>query len=164
LIRAEAETLSTIVMRNFCNIILVLFFISFSITSKFSSASSRSTKSEPIMFSETLARIRTISYDLPDPQRADRAMHSLICTNIKLTRRVLTRNLLRRLVRENVGTNEVEIYTARVCKQNVRKMRDVQLVRQAMCSKLRDAEYDEKMIRSEFVRTSVEYRRVTIRG
>ena len=35
------------------------------------------------MLSQTFAQIRNLSNQLPDPNKADRAMHQLLCTNIK---------------------------------------------------------------------------------
>ena len=49
-----------------------------------------------------------------------RAMHNLVCGNFKLTRRVLTKNLMTKLMRLKCGTNEVEKYADILCK-NVRK-------------------------------------------
>ena len=57
-----------------------------------------------LSMNQTFAQIRILSYQLPDQTRDDRAMHQLICTNIKLTRKVLTTNLIRTILRKNVGT------------------------------------------------------------
>ena len=62
------------------------------------------------MLSQTFAQIRNLSNQLPDPIRADRAMHQLLCTNVKLTRKVLTKNLLKTMMKKNIGTNDVEKY------------------------------------------------------
>ena len=127
-------------------LMLLLLVVTLLVTNfSFSSASLRSKSSNCIMFSETLARIKSF----PDPQRADRAMHKLMCTNIKLSRRVLTKNVLRRLMHLNVGTNEVEGYVAGLCKQNVRKERNHTLIRDCMRMKVHDSEYDERNIRKE---------------
>ena len=69
------------------------------------------------MLNQTFAQIRNLSYQLPDQPRADRAMHQLLCTNIKLTRKVLTVNLIRTILKRNIGTNDVERYVRIVCKQ-----------------------------------------------
>ena len=63
---------------------------------------------QTIMSSQTFALIRNLSYQLPDPPRADRAMHQLLCVNLKLTRKVLTKNLIRMIIKKDIGTNEVE--------------------------------------------------------
>merc|ERR1712030_280966 len=65
---------------------------------------------------------------------------------------------------KNIGTNDVEKYVKVVCKQNVRKKRNVAMIRNAMKMKLDDAEYDEKMVRKQFTYYLNEYRKVTIRG
>ena len=119
---------------------------------------------ETTMYSETLAQIRILSYQLPDPPRADRAMHQLLSTNIKLTRKVLTKNLINTIMKRNIGTNDVEKYVQVVCKQNVRKTRNIAMIRHAMKMKLDDAEYDERVTRKYFYEKLNEYRKVMIRG
>ena len=56
----------------------------------------------------TFAYLNVISLDLVDPGRGSRAMHDLLVNNVKLTRKVLTKNLLKSLMEAGVGTNEVE--------------------------------------------------------
>ena len=68
------------------------------------------------MLSQTFAQIRSLSYQLPDQPRSDRAMHKLLCTNIKLSRRVLTKNLISTIMKKNIGTNDVEKYVHVLCK------------------------------------------------
>ena len=87
----------------------------------------------------TFAQIRSLSLESPDPPRASWAMHALLCNNLKLTRRVLTKNLLTKLMHLNIGTNEVEKYAKVVCHQNVRKGRNNKLIREAMKHKVEDA-------------------------
>ena len=125
---------------------------------------SRVETTKPTMFNQTLAQIRILSSQLPDPIRADRVMHQLLCANIKLTRKVLTKNLIRSIMKKNIGTNDVEKYVGIVCKQNVRKMRNVPMIRHAMKMKLDDADYDEKMTRKYFNEKLSDYRKVMIRG
>ena len=72
------------------------------------------------MLSQTFAQIRNLSNQLPDPIRADRAMHQLLCTNVKLTRKVLTKNLLKTVMKKNIATNDVMKYAKGVCKKNVK--------------------------------------------
>ena len=112
----------------------------------------------------TFAHLRNISSLLEDPNRGSRAMHNLLCSNVKLTRKVLTKNLLRSLTGLSVGTNEVEIFATIVCKQNVRKGRNKKLIRSTMRFKLEDAELDEKSVRKKFVQDSIEYRKVIRSG
>ena len=116
------------------------------------------------MLSQTFAHIRNLSYQLPDQPRADRAMHQLLCTNMKLTRKVLTKNLIRTIMKRNIGTNEVEKYVGVECKQNVKKKRNVPMIRYTMKMKLDDAEFDENMIRKQFKQKLCEYEKTTIRG
>ena len=61
-----------------------------------------------IMFCGTFAHLRNISLHLEDPNQGSRAMHNLLCNNVKLTRKVLTNNILRSLTQSSVRTNEVE--------------------------------------------------------
>ena len=84
-----------------------------------SSATERSKGTEETMIGETFARISRLSLDLADPRWSSRVMHDLLCDNLKLSRRVLTKNLLSRLADLGVGTNDVEEYTKNVMKQNV---------------------------------------------
>ena len=113
------------------------------------------------MSREAFAHIHQLSLDLSDPRWASWVMHNTLCSNLKLTRKVLTENLLTKMMRLGVGTNEVEIYARRMSKQNVRKGRNYKLVRDTMRSKIRDAEYDKRVARRQFVRDIIEYRRVT---
>ena len=71
-------------------------------------------KIQSTMYSQTLAQIRNLSYQLPDQPKADRAMHQLLCINIKLTRKVLTKNVLKTIMMKDIGTNEVETYVKNV--------------------------------------------------
>ena len=112
----------------------------------------------------TFAHLNMIATNLEDPRWGSRAMHNLLCSNIKLSRKVLTKNLLRSLMELNVGTNEVETFARNVCKQNVRKDRNKKLIRDTMKHKVIDAEYDERCARNDFVRDYIEYSKVTKRG
>jgi hypothetical protein len=116
------------------------------------------------VLNQTFAHIRMLSNQLPDQPRADRAMHQLLCTNIKLTRKVLTKNVIRTIMKRNIGTIEVEKYVGLVCKQNVKKKRNVPMIRYTMKMKLDDAEFDENMIRKQFKQKLREYEKTTIRG
>ena len=44
----------------------------------------------------------------------------------------LTKNLIRTILRRNIGTNDIERYVKIVCKQNVRKKRNVDMIRNVM--------------------------------
>ena len=117
-----------------------------------------------IMLNQTFAQIRNLSNQLPDPGRADRAMHQLLSSNIKLTRKVLTRNLLKTMLKKNVGTNDVVKYVNGVCKQNVKKTNKAAMIQFAMKMKVRDAEYDERVTRKAFNQKLSEYNEATIKG
>ena len=54
----------------------------------------------------------------------------------------------------SVGTNEFEIFSRVVCKQNVRIGRNKRLIRSTMKFKLEDAEFDEKGVRRKFIEDS----------
>ena len=67
------------------------------------------------VLSQTFAHIHNLSFDLQNPAQGSRAMHTFLCKNIKLTRKVLSK-----LVVIGVGTNEVENYVKKMSKQNVK--------------------------------------------
>ena len=165
--RPEGETLSTEerkinLFKNFPMLLFNILILNWLVI--FSSASQKSIKQISTMSSETFAQIRSLSLNLPDPVRADRAMHNLLCTNIKLARRVQTKNVLMSILKLNIGTNDVERFAFVVSKQNVKKVRNVNLINYTMKTKVCDAEFDEKNTRKEFIRKSIEYGRLTIRG
>ena len=113
------------------------------------------------MFRQTLAHIKLLSYVSPDPPRAERAMFDCITCSLKLCKRVLTRELLRTLVKCGVGTNDVE----NVCKSNVGgKKRDVSMIKFIMSRKLRDANIEEKRVRREYGKKSMEVNKVIPKG
>ena len=64
----------------------------------------------------------------------------------------------------NIGTNDVEKCVRAVCKQNVKKKRNIGMIRNIMRMKLDDAEYDEKQTRKEFCYKNSEYRKTVMRG
>ena len=117
---------------------LLLFFKLWLVISTLENcAKDRSRESTKTMLRETFAHIRVLSLQFPDPPRADRAMHKLICSNLKLSRRVLTRNLLRRLLNLSVGTNDVMKCASMIMRQNVRNHYDEKLIRDMMRSKVK---------------------------
>ena len=91
-------------------------------------------------------------------------MHDLLVDNLKLAKRNLTKDLLSRLMFLGVGTNEVENYAQRVSRQNVRRGRNVRMVRDMMRNKLDDARFDERQVRRMFVRSKILYRKTVQRG
>ena len=116
------------------------------------------------MLSQTFAQIRNLSNQLPDPIRADRAMHQLLCTNVKLTRKVLTKNLLKTVMKKNIATNDVMKYAKGVCKQNVKNTNLKAMIHYAMKMKVKDAEYDESITRKIFNQKMSEYKSATVVG
>ena len=92
---------------------ILLFLVLFS-------ANKRSRIQNPTMSSPTFAHIHNLSLDLQNPAQGSRAMHTFLCKNIKLTRKVLTKDLLSKLVVIGVGTNVVENYVKKMSKQNVK--------------------------------------------
>ena len=116
------------------------------------------------MLSQTFAQIRNLSNQLPDPIRADRAMHQLLCTNVKLTRKVLTKNLLKTVMKKNIATNDVMKYAKGVCKQNVKNTNLKAMIHYAMKMKVKDAEYDESITRKIFNQKMSEYKNATVVG
>ena len=75
------------------------------------------------MMPQTFAHLHRLSFELTNPDKSSRAMHALLCSNMKLERKVLTKNLLRRMMTLRIGTNEVELFVNRISKQNVKKGR-----------------------------------------
>ena len=55
------------------------------------------------MSAEAFAHIHHLSFDLQNPAQGSRAMHDLLCSNLKLTKRNLTKDLLGKLV--GLGVN-----------------------------------------------------------
>ena len=91
-------------------------------------------------------------------------MHKLLCDNLKLTRRVLTANLLNKLANIGIGTNEVERFASRMCRQNVQMNRNEKLIRNVMKMKSDDAKYDERIMRRNFRWSSILFSRMVRRG
>ena len=110
------------------------------------------------MSRESFALIRNLSSRTQSPARVERVMHNYFKSNIKLTNRNLTVNLLKKLQRSNIGTNEVMEYTKKIESQFYRKptgmSRNVHFV---MREKIFDAEWAEKQIRKQFLWNKSEY-------
>ena len=84
-IRAEAETLFSVLLKMQIHHLMLLLFLM-----KFSNLVLIKVETNPnIMLSQTFAQIRNLSNQLPDPAGADRAMHQLLCTNVKLKINIL---------------------------------------------------------------------------
>ena len=116
------------------------------------------------MFRQTLAHIQFLSYVSPDPPRAERAMFDCITCSFKLCKGVLKRDLLYVLMKCGVGTNDVEKCVQNVCKSNVKKFRDVAMIKFIMNRKLLDASIEEKRLRREFGKKSTEFNKLIRKG
>ena len=136
---------------------ILLFLVLFS-------ANKRSRIQNPTMSSPTFAHIHNLSLDLQNLAQGSRAMHTFLCKNIKLARKVLTRDLLSKLVVIGVGTNEVENCVKEMSKQNVKPGTNMKLVRDIMRNKLEDATYDERRMRRQFLKRKIEYQRSLMKG
>ena len=85
----------------------ILKFLTFLLVT--ASATTRPTKSSSSnMSSEAFAHLHLISQDLSEPTLGSRVMHTTLCNNLKLTKRVLTKNLLNKMMLLRIGTNEVD--------------------------------------------------------
>ena len=98
---------------------------------------------------QTLAQITNIAYLSTDPIRAERAMRNCICSNVKLCKRVLTKDMLNDLYRQGIGTNEVEVCVKRLCKNMVNKHRNLNIVKSIMKEKVKDAHIEVESFRKQ---------------
>ena len=110
------------------------------------------------MYRQTLSRIKNLSDRLPDPVRAEKTMCELLSCSVKMCKRVLTRNVISRIVRNGVCTNDVESCVKIVCKRNEHNQRRKKKIRNfLMKDKLEDAEKDLAKSKSIFHCKIVEY-------
>ena len=63
-----------------------------------------------------------------------------------------------------VGTNDVEKCVQNVCKSNVKKFRDIAMIKFIMSRKLLDASIEEKRLRREFGKKSTEFNKLIRKG
>ena len=68
--------------------------------------------------------MKRLSQETLDPSRSYQAMHSLLISNIKLTKNQATVNLLRKLLKLGIGTKEVEKYSQVCGSQSIRRKYD----------------------------------------
>ena len=59
------------------------------------------------MLQKAFAYIKYLSQETQYPQRTEQAMHAYLISNIKLTKRNLTLNVLNNMAYNKIGTNEV---------------------------------------------------------
>ena len=116
------------------------------------------------MFRETLAQIQTISMLSPVPIRAVRAMLSRLLCNVKMCKRVLTRNLLDSLVKQRVGTKEVQRGVSKMYRNKKNMRRQHRTINIVMKDKLSDSEDEVKKARVEFEKTTEEFRKEIQQG
>ena len=109
------------------------------------------------MFRETLAYgvnpfdfMKTLSLETINPYGSSQAMYNFWKANVKLNRRVLTVNLLRCLVSQNCGTNDVMSTASSMGKCSYRKGSGERFRKILMKEKLNDALFDENQIRKQF--------------
>ena len=110
------------------------------------------------MFRETLAQIKTISYFSPVPIRAERAMMYRLMSNVKLCRKILTRNLLDTLVKYKIGTREVDQIVKRIYRNKINWKKQLKMTTLIMREKLDDSRFEAKRAREEYNKATEEYR------
>ena len=76
-------------------------------------------------------------------------MHNVICSNVKLCKRVITKDLLNELYKHGIGTNEVEGCVNKLCKNMVNKMRNQIIVKVIMREKVKDAQIEIQSVRKQ---------------
>ena len=113
-----------------------------------------------MIFNQTFAFMKRLSLETVDPPRSYQAMHSVLISNIKLTKTQLTVNLLKKLLRLGIGTNEVEKYSSICGSQSVRRKYDRSLVLFAMKRKVQDASWAAEQARIKFLNKKTEYQKV----
>ena len=116
------------------------------------------------MLSTAFAALSDLSLKTKQPSVVFSAMQNLLCSNIRLTKRTATFNLLKKMKTASIGTREVELFAKVVTGQNVRKYQDRKLVAQGMKAKVDDAQYDVKRMRSQFYIAKTQYHKVVKRG
>ena len=117
-----------------------------------------------MIFRQTFAKIQAFSLETIDPKRSYLAMQKLLTSNVKLTKLVATSNLLRKMHKLGIGTNEVEIFSKVCSSQNKRKTIDRSLVKYAMKKKVEDAEWAVRQARIKFLKNKTEYNNVIRRN
>ena len=74
-------------------------------------------------------------------------MHNVICSNVKLCKRVMTKDMLSELSKHGIGTNEVEGCVTKLSKNMVNKTRNHNIVKVIMREKVKDAQMEIFSIR-----------------
>ena len=95
---------------------------------------------------KAFATLKILSERTSHPRRVYLAMHKFLYSNIKLSKRVSTVNLLTRLKNAGLGTQEIE-----------RKNQDRMMVSQGMKVKIQDAEFEVRKVRGQFFEAKTQY-------
>ena len=77
-------------------------------------------------------------------------MHNLLYCNVKMCKKVLTKDLVNRMHRCKIGTKDVLCYVSKICKNSKNKHRESILKDILMKEKLEDTKYEVRMARREF--------------
>ncbi len=110
------------------------------------------------MSRETLAQMRILSNFSPDPNRAERAMIYRLFCNVKLCKKIITKDLLKSLCKHRTGTNEVIECVRKLCR-NGSERRINKMVCTIMKDKLKDSENEVRIARNDYKKATEEYRR-----
>ena len=116
------------------------------------------------MYRNTLAQIKTISQYLADPPRAERVMHNRLLSSVKLSKKVITRDLLSVLCKHKVGTNDVNRCVTVLCRNSENYKRRLKILYFLMKDKMDDADREVKRARNENLRMIKEYKKVIKEG
>ena len=116
------------------------------------------------MYRNTLAQIKTISQYLADPPRAERVMHNRLLSSVKLSKKVITRDLLSVLCKHKVGTNDVNRCVTVLCRNSENYKRRMKILYFLMKDKMDDADREVKRARNENLRMIKEYKKVIKEG
>ena len=102
------------------------------------------------MYRQTLAQIKNISMYLPDPNRAEKAMHNLLSCSVKLCKKVLTKDLISRMFRCGMTTKDIDSFVPKFCRSKHNNNKRIHnLKRILMKDKLEDTEYELRLARRE---------------
>ena len=117
------------------------------------------------MFRQTLAQIKRISMNLPDPKRAEIAMHNLMSCSVKLCKKVLTKNLICKMYRCNLTLEDVKMCTVKLCRNNFKNDRRIKKLKKTlMKEKVNDAENEYRVAKREMGWRYREYHKVVSNG
>ena len=117
------------------------------------------------MYRQTLAHIKRISMSLPDPNRAELAMHNLMSCSVKLCKKVLTKNLVLKMCRCNLTLEDVNVYTHKLCRHNYKNDKRIKNLRRIlMKEKAKDTENECRLSKREMGWRYREYHKIVPSG